>query len=130
MKKILLVFCIVILNSWAYAANNSDIRVSILGNDLNVELPENSYSEMCKLYLVWNETDCGDDISKWPKDNRLEYGGTLKNFSSVYRFDALGIPANVKFRIDSVSDKAGFDLVQDAGGLRLLYSPGMQVIVR
>lgn len=88
----------------SFGANLVDLAISLSGDTVNVTAPAGALDTTSKLYLAYDSSDRGDDLSAWPVANRILYTGTVTSAAATYQFDGSGIPAGMIVRAFATSD--------------------------
>lgn len=88
----------------SFGANVADLAISLSGDTVSVTAPAGALDDTSKLYLAYDSSDRGDDLSAWPAANRMLYSGTVTSAAATYQFDGSGIPAGMIVRALATSD--------------------------
>ncbi|MBO7683765.1 MAG: hypothetical protein J6T51_03465 [Kiritimatiellae bacterium] len=97
-------FCVATASAPSFGANVADLAISLSGDTVNVTVPAGALDTTSKLYLAYDSSDRGDDLSAWPAANRILYSGAVTSAAATYQFDGSGIPAGMIVRAFATSD--------------------------
>lgn len=79
------------------------LSVQVNGGNIAVDVAAGMLDESSELYLVWDSTDHGGDLSMWPQDKRVQYEGVVSSSAATYIFSTEGIPTRSVWRVIATS---------------------------
>ena len=80
------------------------LPVTVSENEVSVSVEAGVLDSTSELYLVWDETDHGNNLLDWPSEKRLQYEGDVSSSAATYDFNKSSVPVGDVMRVIATSD--------------------------